>query len=256
MRNAMVILLALFLGLATGPSPIGAQDRPSFWASADVVSQYLWRGYALSEDSLVIQPAMGVGFRGFEMVFWGNYDTDRPGHQGADWTETDLTLSWSREVGDRLSVSLGSIYYALDGVEDSAEVYGGFSLDLDLLSISLTVYREVAHYPGWWFQLGLSREFFLPKGMTIDLAAQAIYLSSEDEEAYPDPDDSGEAFDGPLSGSVSVTLTVPLGEHLRASGLLAYSFPLGDDAKDHLKALSVDRAAEHLYGGVRLEVSY
>jgi len=205
MRNLIVMLFALILGLATGPSPIGAQDRPSFWASMDGVSQYVWRGYALSEDSLVIQPAMGVGFRGFELVLWGNYDTDLPGPQGADWTETDLTLSWSREVYDGLSLSLGGIYYALDGADDSAEVYGGLSLDLKVLTVSLTGYREVAHYPGWWFELGLSRGFSLPEGITIDLAAQAIYLSSEDEEAYPDPDDPGEAFDGPLSGSVSAT---------------------------------------------------
>jgi hypothetical protein len=38
------------------------EDRPELSADVGFLSQYIWRGYGLSKDSLVIQPSITAGF--------------------------------------------------------------------------------------------------------------------------------------------------------------------------------------------------
>ena len=61
-------------------------------ASVAFLSKYVWRGWELSDDSIVIQPSMSVAYKGFGMNLWGNLDTDLYGTTNK-WNETDLTLS-------------------------------------------------------------------------------------------------------------------------------------------------------------------
>jgi hypothetical protein len=110
--------LALFLVMFFS-APVraeGEEDRPSFSGYTDVLSQYVWRGYALSQDSAVIQPSMTVGYKGFSINIWGNFDTNSKfqnnSSAGAKWNETDFTATYSREIYGGLSGTVGCIYYA------------------------------------------------------------------------------------------------------------------------------------------------
>lgn len=61
---AVAVALLLVASFSTPVNAEGEEDRPGFSGYTDVLSQYVWRGYALSQDSAVIQPSMTVGYKG------------------------------------------------------------------------------------------------------------------------------------------------------------------------------------------------
>ena len=66
-----------------------AQDDIETTISADVVSQYIWRG----EDcgSVSLQPTLGIGYKGLSLTAWGSVGLSEP----ADNKEFDLTASYA-----------------------------------------------------------------------------------------------------------------------------------------------------------------
>jgi hypothetical protein len=82
-------------------------------------SQYIWRGYELSRNSVVIQPSATIGYKGFSANVWGNLDT-RPYYAGSisvksyssALTETDITLAYNKTMG-LFNLGAGYIYYRL-----------------------------------------------------------------------------------------------------------------------------------------------
>ena len=54
-------------------------ERPTASADISVLSKYVWRGYELNDDSLVLQPSVTVGYKGFSLNLWGNLDSDLVG---------------------------------------------------------------------------------------------------------------------------------------------------------------------------------
>jgi hypothetical protein len=112
---------------AANPEQPAAEDKPTASAGVDVLSQYIWRGFALSRNSAVLQPSVTVGYKGFSVNVWGNFDTGENAppslttRKGANWNETDFTLGYSREIYKNdwlkaLTVNVGCIYYAYDKV--------------------------------------------------------------------------------------------------------------------------------------------
>ena len=140
------------------------EPKPYFSGAAAGLSQYIFRGYELSKDSIVIQPSLTVGYRGFEATLWGNLDTNDKYTKTdkANWNETDLTLSYTYDFGP-VKASGGYIYYAFEGADDSQELFlkiaGNF-----LLSPTLAIYQEIANYPGTYLNLGISHSYQLNQG--------------------------------------------------------------------------------------------
>ena len=66
-----------------------AQDEVETTVSADVVSQYIWRGQDLGSVSL--QPTLGVSYKGLGLTGWGSVGLTEP----ADTKEFDLTLAYT-----------------------------------------------------------------------------------------------------------------------------------------------------------------
>lgn len=66
-----------------------AQDEIETTISADIVSNYIWRGQDLGNVSL--QPTLGVGYKGLSLTAWGSVGLSEP----ADTKEFDLTLAYS-----------------------------------------------------------------------------------------------------------------------------------------------------------------
>ena len=247
-------------GTAVAEADKGDVDRPT--ASLDVafLSQYIWRGYELSKDSLVIQPSATVGYKGFSFNLWGNLDTNSSSgaYKGdAKWNETDMTVAYDHSFGP-VGVGVGYIYYALDGADDTQELYVSIGGDV-LLAPTLTVYRDVDEYQGWYFNLGISHSFDLPHEITLDLAGSVGYYIS-DNDSIVDYDHNlnptTSKFNNFQNGLVSAGLTIPFLKYFTATPMVAYSFPLGNAADNMLKATSLSHSAAHFLGGVTLSVAF
>jgi len=84
----LVMSIAMVAAM-TAPATMSAQDKVEVAASADFVSNYIWRGQDLG--SAAIQPTLGISYKGISLSAWGSY-----GLTSKDETkELDFTLSYS-----------------------------------------------------------------------------------------------------------------------------------------------------------------
>lgn len=265
MKDFVAIVVALVLTVVTVLPALAEEEKPSADLSVAVLSDYIWRGQELSRDSIVIQPSMTISYTGFSTNLWANLDTDpytsTPGADNpSNWNETDFTLSYIKGFG-HLNVEGGYIYYGLDGADDSQEVFLKLGLDT-LLSPTLTVYREMDSYPHWYFLFGISHSLEITEAVSLELSASASYLKSEDAGDYPEIDDSGastgDKFNNFHDGIVSVSLPIPVAKYVTITPLLAYVFPISDDASDEMKFLRSQRGEDndYIYGGVSVNLAF
>jgi len=227
------------------PSATKETVKPTAAATVGIFSKYVWRGLGLSDKSVVIQPSATVEFHGVSMNLWGNLDTDMrdQGANSLQWNETDMTLAYGRGFGP-VEMGIGYIYYGLDSIPDSQEVFLGLSGDV-VLAPTFTVYRETSYYPGWYMTFGLSHSFELTsEGASLDLSGSVGYIDVDGDVGY---------FD---NGLVSLALTLPFGDTFSVSPMVAYSYYLSARAYDVLKEGSVDGDAEHLFGGATASLSW
>jgi len=264
---------------------VPAEDKVTGEVAASVLSAYIWRGQELTRHSIVIQPSMTVGYRGFTANVWGNLDTNpysaADEEYASNFTETDVTLSYTHKFGI-VSTGVGYIYYGLSAATpggpdlmDSQEVFVTMGLDT-ILAPTLTVYKEIDHYHQWYATLGISHTFALHEKVGLKLVAQASYLKSEDESTYPEFDSDSLATDDKFNslhdGMVSISLPVSVTDHITITPLLSYVFPLSDDAKYEMRARGLQgswttvgrqlvadpsgRESTYLYGGITLSYAF
>jgi len=255
-------LIGLLVCMCTSMNLWAAEEaKPSASADVGILSQYIWRGYELSKDSVVIQPSITVSYQDVSFNLWGNLDTDVYGDDTRDegqFNETDMTFSYDKSFGI-VGLGVGYIYYALDGIDDSQEIYLSVGLDT-LLSPSLTVYREIAHAPAWYLSFGISHSFELPKDITLDLAGSVGYYASDDD-AFVEIDDNlnptTEKYSALHDGLISVGLTIPIGKYFSVVPMVAYSFPLTNESKNLIRytnAFSDD--SDYVFGGITANISF
>jgi uncharacterized protein (TIGR02001 family) len=260
---------------AVAPAP--EEEKPTADFSVSALSKYVWRGYEQTRDSIVVQPSLTVGYKGFSANLWSNLDTKPyssiPGRTySGNWTETDLTLSYSKTFGP-VNVGGGYIYYGLNAPYsgapdplDSQEIYVTIGLNT-LLSPTLTVYKEIDHYHQWYALLAVSHTFELSKIISLKLAASASYLLSEDADKYPkynsDSIATSDKFSNFHDGVVSVSLPIAPVKYITITPTVSYVFPLSNDAKYEMKALGKqgtarpsDRDSSYLYGGLTFNFAF
>jgi len=262
LKGFIAIIAGLVLSAFIILPAMAEEDMPSADLSVSVLSDYIWRGQELSRDSIVVQPSMTIGYKGFSANVWGNLDTDpyvAAGNSPSSWNETDLTLSYGRDFGP-LNISGGYIYYGLDGADDSQEVFLGLGLNTPL-SPTLTVYREIDSYMHWYFLLGISHSFKITEAVSLDLSASASYLKSEDAADYPEINDQGVAtgdkFNNFHDGVISARLPVSVAKYVTITPSLSYTFPLSSDASDEMKYRSkTGKDDNFVYGGVTLSLAF
>ena len=247
-------------GTTVADADKGMVELPTASADVSFLSQYIWRGYELSKDSLVIQPSITVGYKGFSLNLWGNFDSDcyeGPYKDSAKWNETDVTVAYETSFGP-VGVGVGYLYYAVEGEDDTQEVYASIGGDVFLYP-TLTVYRDVDEYQGWYFNIGISHSFDLPYEITLDLAGSVAYYISDNDSIVNYDDNLNETtsrFKNLQDGLLSVGLSIPFLKYFIAAPIIAYSFPLGNAANNMLKATSLSNSAAHLFGGVNLSVVF
>ncbi len=258
-KRILTSLVCTTLTLATCTLAVAEEEKPETDLTVGIYSQYVWRGWTFSEDSMVIQPSMTVAYKGFAANIWGNLDTeqyDATASETNNWNETDLTLSYDWAMAG-LDFGIGYIYYALDGGDDSQEVYAAMSKDI-LLTPTLTIYRDYDSFPGWYISAEISHSFPLGDSMSLDLGAKASYLVADEETSYADPDDPTDAYSNFLDGVVSVALPISVGDYLTITPEAYCSFALSSDAEDMLGAdnRGYDNDETTLYGGVSASFAF
>lgn len=254
MRGVTVagVCLSLFSGVALAAE----EDKPTANLTMGAYSQYIWRGFEITQDSVVIQPSMTVGYKGFSANVWGNLDTDpysTDSEESSNWNETDLTLSYGWAMGP-VAMSVGYIYYSLDAASDTQEFFVGATLDT-LLKPTLTVYRDTDFYPGWYTTLGVSHSFPVMNDITLDLAGLVSYLAADEATSYADAD--GDNYSNFHDGTISMGLTVPVAKYITITPKLSYTFALSGDAQDIMKSVSKDGDDDNfIYGGIAVSMAF
>ncbi len=273
----LIVIMFASLPMISRAAEESTDDKPTGDATVAVLSKYVWRGQELSRDSIVIQPSLTAGYKGFTVNLWGNLDTD-PYYNGTDnksfssaWTETDFTASYSKTIG-LFNLGAGYIYYGLGAANqdaadllDSQEIFASVGMNT-ILSPTLTVYKEIDHYHQWYFLLGVSHAFELNKIVSLKLAATASYLLSTDETTYMEYDDNclptSDKFENFHDGTLTVSLPVKATSYITLTPMISYVFPLSDDAKDEMKGRGItgeapaDRDSSFLYGGLMASFTF
>lgn len=231
------------------------EEKPTADLSASFLSKYVWRGYELSKDSLVIQPSMTVGYKGFSMNLWGNLDTDNDLTETNEFNETDVTLSYAGSCSFA-DYSVGYIYYALDGADDTQEVYASAGLKT-LLTPTLTIYRDYDSFPGWYITADISHSFPVSDDLSLDLGAKIGYLDVDDESTKSYRDDPTDAYSEFHDAVISASMAFPLGQYFSITPEIYYSFPLTSDAEDDIEDSNLySNDSDYIYGGVTLSMSF
>jgi len=210
---ACLVLCMLFLfGFSLGSVSFAQEEkpavaeqeeeaRPTLSASYTLFSKYVWRGYELSKNSLVMFPSITISYKGFALNMWGDYDTRYYGSRGEDqkeWFETDFVLTYSNNLGTlpnltkifdplkNVSYTIGYIYYDTDfdinGASYIRRARRSLERDFNLVSgagsteevylilgyamfanPTVSVWRQIETGEAWYVNFALSQNFPLPK---------------------------------------------------------------------------------------------
>jgi hypothetical protein len=256
MKGLRTLSLAVVLTLLVSVGSLYAgETKTSGYASVDIMSNYVWRGQKLS-NSWVIQPSVGITYGSFGANLWSNYDSDRAEATSSDtghgeFTETDLTLNYSFSV-NKFNFVAGYIYYALEGANDTQELYlsGGYDT---LFKPTLTLYYDFDEGNGAFIAASIGHSFEASKGITLNLGASASYNINNKVMGF---DKDGKDFSNFYNAEISSSVSIPVRKAITVTPKVACSFPLSNDAKEAIKKISDDGDKDIFYGGVNVTLSF
>jgi uncharacterized protein (TIGR02001 family) len=238
MKKLFCLLLAATLTLGTITSAFA--DEFSGSAYAGYFDKYLWRGFNLSESKGVVQPGADLSYGGFTLGLWANIQTD------SDLLhELDITLDYTFDANDLVSISVGNITYILEADENTNEVYVGIALNTPLAP-ALTVYYDWDEFSGSIFTVAsVGHELALMDNLALGLGASASYLRLDSDSSGTG---SSEGF--MHNAEFSATLNYALTDALMISPMVLYSVPLSSKTED------LTEIDDEIMGGINLVFSF
>jgi len=242
-KRLCYVFLVVFMAI-TSHAYANEESQLSGNASVSFLNRYIFRGYEIGSNSAIIQPFIGILYKGFSASVWGNIDTsehatqsfipDKEGHKS--FNETDLTLSYTWTI-NKLNLGLGYTYYALkynSPPGDTEEVFLSAAYDT-ILKPTLCVYRDITSYPGTYVSLLLSHSVNLNKEITLDISGSLGYFSGSDDywRTYESQTNryTGKKYSTLHDGMIKIGLTFPIVQKISMQPFLQYWFPLSADAK-------------------------
>jgi len=190
--------------------------------------KYLWRGFDLSNSKHVIQPGVDIYIGNFTLGYWSNLDLD-----SGELNETDITLDYSLDLGELVSVSIGNVFYAVEDIEDTNEAYIACSLNT-LLTPTLEVYYDYdeAESDGLFFVASVSHTFEVSEQVGINLGALVSYNQASDFSIYYEDANGDEVsyrdwHNYELSASVDIAVT----DQITLTPAFIYSEGISKEAK-------------------------
>ncbi len=241
----VLLAVVMAVGILTGTS-YGADTAVAGYASVDVMSNYVWRGIK-STPNMAVQPSVGISYGSFSTNLWANYDA-----KNEEQSETDLTLDYGFSF-DKVSLNVGYIYYAFEGLNDTQEVYVAVGYDT-ILKPKLTVYYDFDEGNGAYILASVGHSFNLAKDIALNLGASASY--NINNKIMGSPDGVKEDFSDFYNGELTASVGIPVAKNISITPKIAYSFALSDDAKDAIKGVNYGDESSILYGGVNLSLSF
>ena len=252
MQTIKKVFLIVFLPLIMGGffSVCFAQEdaeRPTCDFSLTVYSQYIWRGYELSQDSLVMFPSITIGYKGFGFNIWGDFDTDyegaKTGNNDTEWWETDWVLTYSNSF-KKLNYTLGWIYYDTDAGDDE-ELFLILGYDM-FLSPEVSIWRGIEYGESWYVSFALSHSFEFDNGWSWDLGGWVSYKDVHDVD-----------YSALHDGNIWTAVNIPINKYWTFSPSINYSFPLSNTAQTELRHASFDGDESHfVYGGFAISATF
>ena len=237
--------MGMFLAL-TGS--VLAEEAAPLSAGLDlpVLSSYVWRGQTLN-DKAVVQPSLTVSKAGFSLNTWANYNID--GAYQSDFSEVDLTASYSRNIGP-VALGVGVVQYTFPNqtlvVEDgedtaypgTAEVYGSIGFPDMLLSPTLTVYRDVDAIDGTYGVLAVGHTVELSDKISLAASASLGAADADYNSGYFGVDDAA------LNDlTVGLAMPVTVLENLTVKPAISYVYLPDSDIRDAADAVYGDKDA-------------
>jgi len=221
------MILAVTMVLSTAAVTLAAvQVEGDVYAG--FADKYLWRGWNLSGGKPVLQGGVDVSANGFTLSYWSNIQLKSDDvFRSGEATETDTTIDYSFDVNDMVSMSVGHIFYALDGINDTAEFYAGASLNT-LLAPSLTVYWDYdeATDDGLFFSASIGHDFELADKLGLSLGALVSY---NDHSDYSTGD-----YAAWHNYELSAGLSYAVNDQVSVDASYIFSDPISDAANDIL----------------------
>jgi len=247
MKKRFVIMTAVLMALFMMAPVYAMAIDVTGTAELDAFTNYVWRGQQLSDDHGVIQPSLEASYKGVTVNFWANEDLQNSQH-----TETDFTLSYSRSY-KKVSAEAGYIYYALDGFDDTQELYLTVAYDI-IGSPSITYYGDFDEGRGGYLVLSIGHSLALP---IMDMTLNGGFSASVNfQNAVMGLDRKGQRFTNFYDGEASLSLDIPITKNLTASPNVAYTFAMNTDAQAAIRSLSLDGDDYNIYGGLALSFSF
>lgn len=203
--------------------------------SLGVFDKYLWRGIDLSDSTAVTQGAVEVSAEGFTLGVWGNAQLEDDGaYQGGEINEVDLTLDYTLDVSDLLSVSVGNITYVLEDLGDTNEAYVGATVNT-VLSPTLTAYWDwdQAEENGLFYTAAISHTIEPCNWAAINLGALVSYNDQSDYSVYyyDAAADEEKSYSDWHNWEASASVDIKVTEELTITPSVLYSSPISKDAK-------------------------
>jgi len=253
MKKVCIALVAVLLAFGTlVPAALAAIEVEGD-AYIGFYDKYLWRGFDLSGSEGVVQGGVDLSTKGFTLSYWTNYqasDDKDGGFKGGEANETDITLDYTASLNDSVSVSVGNIFYHLDGLDDTNELYFGAALNL-LLSPSFTVYYDYdeAESDGLFFSVSVGHTFELSEKLGVNLGAGVSYNQASDASVFfVNAAGENETYRDWHNYELSVSADYALTDQLSVTPSFLVSSPISDEAK---KAIDTETV-----GGVALTLTF
>lgn len=227
MKKVSVVLIAALLFAASFVSTSVAAIEVEGDAYVGVYDKYLWRGFDLSGSKAVAQGGVDISAGNFTLSYWSNMQLSSDagaGLESGEITETDIVLDYSFDLNDLVSVSVGDIFYSLEGMKDTNELYLSVALNT-ILEPSFTIYYDwdQADEDGLFYSASIGHSFELSDKASLSLGA----LVSYNQECDYSVGDYSDFHNYELSAGVDYAVT----DQISISPSIMFSEGISDEAK-------------------------
>ncbi len=232
MKKMVIVGLVMILATLVVSSPAMAAIEVEGDAYVGVYDKYLWRGFDLSGSMPVAQGGVDLTSGNYTLSYWTNVQLSSDTGEGlksGEATENDFILDYSRDLNDLVSISVGDIYYMLDGIDDTHELYLTVGLST-ILEPSVSVYYDwdEADENGLYYTASVGHSFDLMEKLSLSLGALVGYNDKSDYAVgnYSD------WHNYELSASADYVLT----DQLTISPSFLFSEGISDEAKEVIES--------------------
>ncbi len=239
MKRMVSALIVLSLaGLVASSSALAAIEVEGD-AYIGFYDKYLWRGFDLSGSMPVAQGGVDLTAGNFSLSYWTNVQLSSDngaGLKSGEATENDFILDYSRDINDMVSISVGNIYYMLDGLDDTNELYLTVGLST-ILEPSVSVYYDwdEADETGLYYTASIGHSLDLMEKLSVSVGALVGY-NQESDYAVGDYSDWH-------NYELSVGAEYAITDQISVSPSFLFTEGLSDDARDAIDSEMVSGVA-------------